>query len=185
MHRATRFNIHTFLIGLSAATLTLVSACSDTSSPTRLPTSDAASADRGGGSGGNNNTQGNRGPGNQGDQGNRGPGNQNDTTQQRMRVTVVLVAPADAALPRASGKAKLDQRSDRTELEIEVEHIAPGTVVTFFAGGTQLGQPVTASSFGEAEVKLDSRRETVPAIAVGTVITAKSAAGGTLVSGTF
>src|SRR4051812_45027447 len=80
MPSTSRFTVHRTLIGLSAATFALAVACSDATSPTRAPASDAA-AGRRGGQGNNNNdnsNQGNRGPGNAGnkDQDNRGPGNQ-------------------------------------------------------------------------------------------------------------
>jgi hypothetical protein len=152
-------------------------ACSDVTSPSPSTTRGvaAASLDRGRGDQNNDNNQNNAG--------NQGPGNQN---QQRTRVVVLLTPPAaDTAFPGAKGKAQLDSRPGETELEIEVEHIPAGTVVNFFVGGTMVGT-ATADAFGEAEIELNTKKgDVIPATPAGTTVSAQTAAGHMIVSGTF
>jgi hypothetical protein len=160
----------TMLGRIAIATLAAagLAACSDVTNPTPSRSlGAAASLDRGPGDQNNKNNQ----------------GNQN---QQRTRVIVMLTPPvADTAFRGAHGKAQLDARPGETQLEIEVEHIPAGTVVNFFVGGTMVGT-ATAGALGEAELELNTKRgDVIPATPVGTVVSAQTADGHVIVSGTF
>jgi hypothetical protein len=189
MNNSTQTRVTRFAMALSAAAVTTLAACSDSTSPTALrSTGSTASFDHGGVSGnsgpgnGGNDNQGNLNQGDQ-NQGNQNQGNQND---QRARTIIALVAPAAGApFAAAHGKAQLDTRVGETELELEVEHVPAGTVVNFFIGATKVGS-ATAGAFGEAEVELNSRRgDIIPATTAGTAVSARTAAGVLIVSGSF
>jgi hypothetical protein len=135
-----------------------------------------------------NNNQGNQGNNNQGNnnQGNNNQGNQN---QQRVRFDIGLTAPAANALfPAASGSARFESRSDRTELRVEVERIPGGTALTILVNGVQVGTAMTfgTGASGEAELELSTRNgDTIPAVQAGSTITVQTADGKVVVSGTF
>lgn len=126
---------------------------------------------------------------NGGSSGNSGSTDSTANAASRVRSEIALVAPASGApFAGAKGKAKWDARSSHVELEIEVEHIPTGTVVTFFVGGTQVGSPMTAGSEDEGEVELTlstQRGDKLPASIAGLTIEAKTAAGADIVSGKF
>jgi hypothetical protein len=163
-------------------------ACSDSTAPSSTITPGSRTADRGLGVDDNNNNRnsgangGQNNGGQNNNQGNRG--NQNDSS--RVRTIVRLIAPAaNAPFPGASGKAQFDTRPGENELEIEVEHVPAGTVVNFFVGDTQVGT-ATVGTLRETEISLNSRAgDMIPAIGAGTVVSVRTAAGATIVSGSF
>lgn len=165
---------------IAAVAALLISACADSTAPSRALTTDGAAADRHGGKNNqqNQNEAENQNENEQNDQ-NKNNQNNNDT---RTRTTISLAAPATgAAIMGAMGSARLETRGTQMKLEIEVEHVPAGTVVNLFVGGTMVGS-ATANALGEAELELETN---VPAIAKGTVVSAQTTTGGTIVSGSF
>ncbi len=161
-------------------------ACSDSTGPSTGIAPGSASADRGSAVDDNNNNRHGANNGdqnnNQGNQGNQG----NQNNQNRVRTIVLLTPPAaNAPFAGASGKAQFDTRPGENELEIEVEHVPAGTVVNFFVGDTQVGT-ATVGTLRETEINLNSRAgDVIPAIAAGTTVSVRTAAGATIVSGSF
>lgn len=192
-----RFSDHVPLAGVAAVlfTLSVVAAVACADAPTTVRRLDVGSAafDKGKGQDG----KGQSGKG--GD--NRGPGNQNnpkDTVKQnnpkdtvnqnnqrvKLEARLMPVA-ADTTFRGAEGQAEFENRTTEMKFKISVEHIAVGTVVNFFVGTTMIGSATTRAG-GEAQLNFDSNKgDTVPVAAAGTAVSAKTAAGRVIVSGTF
>jgi hypothetical protein len=86
-----------------------------------------------------------------------------------------------------SGSARYRARDKRSEFQVEAEHlkVAAGSVLTVNVDGTSVGT-MTVSTKGSARLELsEERRDTVPAIAVGSVVTVMDVGGKVLMSGTF
>ena len=187
-----------------------IAGCSDggSTAPTRTPVGTSISADRGGHGGGgqqndhgdgdgrdnhNQNHNDNSGPGNNNQNNNQNNQNNNQNNnnqnQERVRLEMQLTPPATgAAFPGAEGHARFEMRSDRTELSIEVEHVAGGTAVVFLVNGAQVGMEMVTGtgSNGETELELSTRNgNTLPAVQAGSTVTVQTADGKVIVSGTF
>ena len=89
---------------------------------------------------------------------------------------------ADAAFPVVSADAKFESKGTERQLEIEVEHLAPGTVVTFRLGGVVIGT-ATANSFGDAELSL--RNAAAPATVARLAVLVTDAGSATIATGSF
>jgi hypothetical protein len=169
-------------------------ACSDAATTVRPFDIGSAALDKGGSG---NSGKGNQGSGNQKDtaklgKGNEGPGNQNnpkDTVNQnnqriKLEARLMPVA-ADTTFRGAEGRAEFENRTTEMKFKISVEHIAAGTVVNFFVGTTMIGSATTRAG-GEAQLNFDSNKgDTVPVAAAGTAVSAKTAGGQVIASGTF
>jgi hypothetical protein len=197
-----RFSDHVSLTRVAAVlstfTVVAVVACSDTPSSVRQLSTGSAAFDHGG--------KGNQGKGDQG-KGNEGPGNQNnpkdtakqnpkDTVKQNPKDTVkqndlrvklearLMAVAGDTTFRGAEGNAEFESRTTEMKFKISVENIPAGTVVNFFLGTTMVGTATARG--GEAELSLDSNKgDTVPVAAVGTAVSAQTAAGHVIASGKF
>jgi predicted small lipoprotein YifL len=114
---------------------------------------------------------------------NAGSGQSSDA----VRVRIALVAPSvGAPFRRAKGAATFKSRRAQRELEMEVEHLRPGTQVDFFVGGAQVGGRSTANEFGQAGIDLNTRLgDQVPLGVAGQTAEARTVTGAVIVSGTF
>jgi hypothetical protein len=94
-----------------------------------------------------------------------------------------IVLKASSAFPGASGKAKFQSAGQR-ELEIEVEHVRrlAGKRINFFVNAKRVGA-ARISGLGAAQI--NRRGSTFPAVNAGTQIKVRTAAGATIVSGSF
>lgn len=100
------------------------------------------------------------------------------------RIEIALTRPADAVYRNAKGKAKYATKTGERELQVEVENVPAGTVLTIAVGGTSAGS-ATADAFGKARLNLNTTLgQTVPMVSAGTTVTVTSAAG-PVVSGSF
>lgn len=89
---------------------------------------------------------------------------------------VILQIDLTPASSRANGKAKWESRGNQRELEIEIEDVKPGTSVSFFLGGTQVGTTQTADALGAARVELSTQLgDEVPASVSGMSVEVRSA----------
>jgi uncharacterized Zn-binding protein involved in type VI secretion len=180
---------------LSTFTVVAVVACSDAPSSVRQLSTGSAAFDHGGkGSQG----KGDHGKGDQG-KGNEGPRNQDnprDTAKQNPKDTVkqndqrvklearLMAVAGDTTFRGAEGNAEFESRTTEMKFKISVEHVPAGTVVNFFLGTTMVGTATARG--GEAELSLDSNKgDTVPVAAVGTAVSAQTAAGHVIASGKF
>lgn len=177
---------------LSTFTVVAAVACSDGPTTARRLDAGSVALDKGKGQDG----KGDDGKG--GDD--RGPGNQNNpkdtahknnprdtanNNNQRVKLEARLRTVAgDTTFRGAEGHAEFESRTTEIKFKISVEHIAAGTVVNFFVGTTMVGSATTRG--GEAEFNLESKKgDTVPIVAAGTAVSAQTAAGHVIVSGTF
>ena len=88
------------------------------------------------------------------------------------------------AYPGASGSAVHRTVGNQRELEVEVEDVPAGTVLTFFYNDTELGTAV-ADAQGRARIALNTNDgATVPFRVIGATISVQSE-GIVVVSGTF
>jgi len=165
------------LAGLFAVALSAASACSGShlTGPANDPTLSSSS-----GTGGRTGTNGT---------GTVPSGSNSGRTQAgRVRVFATLLPPASGAFPRANGKAKWDSRGPaaQRELEMEVEDLVPGTEVTFFLDGAQIGSTVLADAFGEAKLELSTQLgHAVPTAVAGLTAEARTPGGTVIVTGVF
>ena len=91
------------------------------------------------------------------------------------------------AFPAAKGTAKFKSTAEERELQVEVEHVRrlAGKRVVFVVGGKQIGTR-KVNRFGAAEINRNSQRgQFVPAVAAGTTVKVKTAAGALIVRGSF
>jgi hypothetical protein len=94
--------------------------------------------------------------------------------------------PINGETPR--GKAEHHTKTDgRRKLEVEVEDInlPAGTVLDVFVDGPRIGS-LTLNSFREGELELETEEgQIVPIVNPGTIVSVKTLAGATVVSGAF
>ena len=103
------------------------------------------------------------------------------------------LASVDAADALASGKAKSEQRSDRTRFSVEVEDVAsqPGTfAVRLLRDGAPVdgsaGLAIVVDTFGFGDLNLDSRDgDPVPAAQAGDVVEVVNGDGATILRATL
>lgn len=101
------------------------------------------------------------------------------------RMEITLARTATSPFAAAKGKARYSAKSSERELQVEVENVPAGTVITFLHNGVAFGT-ATASALGEARLNLNSTLgQSVPMVSAGSAITATTAAGVTIVAGTF
>lgn len=98
------------------------------------------------------------------------------------KVEIKLARDVATTFLTAKGSAKFEAKGTQNELEIEVEHIAPGTKVIFLLGGVQVGTG-TADAAGEAELKL--RGAAAPTTVAGLAVAVTTDANAPIVAGTF
>lgn len=111
---------------------------------------------------------------------------QNPSGGSTANKVIVALAPS-ADFPGARGKAQFDARSNRRELEIEVEHVRQlaGQTLTFSLGGTAAGT-ARVDTLGSAEFKLRSQAgQNVPASVAGLAVSVATSSGTVIVSGSF
>ena len=90
------------------------------------------------------------------------------------------------AFPAATGKAVFKTNGVQRELDIEVQHIPPGTVVLFYLGLKQIGTAQTADALGAAQVVVNTELgDVVPLTVVGKRVKVKTDAGILVVRGRF
>ena len=109
------------------------------------------------------------------------------TGTARVRLIAMLTPSASSPFRSAKGKVKWDSRESegKRELEMEIEHLPPGTVVEFFFDGVSLGT-ATTNMFGKAEVELETENgQSVPASVAGLSAEIRTAAGVVIVAGGF
>lgn len=101
------------------------------------------------------------------------------------RVEIALTRPADAPFANAKGKARYSSKSSERELQVEVENVPVGTVITFAYNGVSFGT-ATANALREARINVNSKLgQTVPMVGAGGLVTASTTAGAVIVSGSF
>jgi hypothetical protein len=91
------------------------------------------------------------------------------------------------AFPAAKGSATFKSKPAERELQVEVEHVRrlAGKRVVFVVAGRKLGT-AKVNAFGNAEINRNSERgQLVPAVRAGTAVKVKTAAGATIVKGSF
>lgn len=99
------------------------------------------------------------------------------------RVEIVLTRPANAVYRSAKGKAKFTAKAGERELQVEVENVPVGTVLTILVGTSSYS--ATADALGKARLNMNSALgQSVPMAVTGAAVTVTSAAG-TVVSGGF
>ena len=100
-------------------------------------------------------------------------------------VIIALRAAVDGPFRNANGKAKFKSEGGERELEVEVEDVRAGLELLFLLDDIRLGTRTT-DAFGRANLELNSDRgATVPSTVAGRKVTIKTAAGATVVSGSF
>lgn len=96
---------------------------------------------------------------------------------------IALTRPANAAYRSAKGKAKFAIKAGERELQVEVENIPAGTVLSIMVGSSSYS--ATANALGKARLNVNSTRgQSVPMSVAGAAVTVTSAAGA-VVSGSF
>ena len=91
------------------------------------------------------------------------------------------------AFPAAKGSAKFKAKPGERELQVEVEHIRrlAGRRVVVVVGGAKLGT-TKVSALGAARLSRNSELgQRVPQVSAGTVVRVRTAAGATVVKGSF
>jgi hypothetical protein len=91
------------------------------------------------------------------------------------------------AFPAATGSAQFKAKAGERELQVEVEHIRrlAGRQVVIVIAGSKLGT-AKVSALGAAQISRNTERgQRVPQVAAGTVVKVRTAAGATIVSGSF
>lgn len=113
-------------------------------------------------------------------------------------ITVVVVGSIEAVLakgsetrlearmnPGADGKAKFEERDDRTRLSVEIEGQVANTTYEIFIDGDSIGI-FTTNAVGFADLNLDSRDgDSVPSVNAGDLVEVKDVNGNAILSGTF
>lgn len=100
-------------------------------------------------------------------------------------VIIALRAAIDSPFRNANGKAKFKSEGGERELEVEVEDVRAGLELLFLLDDIKLGTRTT-DAFGRANLELNSDRgASVPATVAGRKVTVRTAAGATVVSGSF
>ncbi|MBY0488749.1 MAG: hypothetical protein K2R93_02795 [Gemmatimonadaceae bacterium] len=100
------------------------------------------------------------------------------------KIEIALTRPADGVYRNAKGKAKYATSANERELQIEVENVPAGTMLTFTVGGSAAGT-ATADAFGKARLNLNTKLgQTVPMVSTGTTVRVSSPAG-VVVTGSF
>ena len=100
-------------------------------------------------------------------------------------VIIALRAAIDGPFRNANGKAKFKSEGGERELEVEVEDVRAGLELLFLLDDIKLGTRTT-DAFGRANLELNSDRgASVPATVAGRKVTVRTAAGATVVSGSF
>ena len=104
-----------------------------------------------------------------------------------VRLSIRLLPPAvNPIFPTAKGRAQFRGGAVQRQLEIEVEHLPPGTAVRFYLGPRQMGTQQIADALGAASINLNTRLgDVIPTSVVGKPVRVKTAAGKLVVSGTF
>ncbi len=106
-------------------------------------------------------------------------------TSTSSRIEIVLTRDAMSPFAAATGKAKYAAKSGERELQVEVEDIPAGTMITFAYNGVPFGT-AAASALGQARVNVNTKlRQTVPMVTAGGIVTASTAAGAVIVRGAF
>lgn len=73
----------------------------------------------------------------------------------------------------------------RFKVEVEDVNLPPGTVLNVLVNGTSIGS-LTINSFRQGELELETERgQAIPSVGPGTVVTVRTQAGATIVSGIF
>ena len=95
-----------------------------------------------------------------------------------------IVLKSAKAFPGAQGSASFKTKAGERELEAELEHVRrlAGKRVTFYVAGKKLGS-ARVGALGAAHFA--RRNSAVPAVAAGTVVSVKTAAGALIVRGSF
>jgi hypothetical protein len=97
------------------------------------------------------------------------------TTTSRIRIQAMLSAVQGSAFPTAHGDATWTSRGNKREFEMEIEDVRPGTTVTFFLDGVQVGAAQTADALRSARVSLSTELgDQVPASISGKSVEVRS-----------
>lgn len=101
-------------------------------------------------------------------------------------ITEIVLAGAPS-FTSAKGKAKFKVKDGQRELEIEVENLTriAGQTVTFFLGSASVGSGIV-SALGQADLQLNTRLgHAVPTSVAGQAVSARTADGTLIASGSF
>jgi hypothetical protein len=110
----------------------------------------------------------------------KGAGNSNNEIRLEARLV------GSTAFSAAKGKARFKDRGGERELQIEIENVRPGTMVSFLVGGIAYGGTQTVDGFGAARINVNTDLgDAVPTSVAGQLVQVVTSGGDLIASGSF